>query len=197
MKKTKTSAPLILGLAYLLSLGIGYVWASESDNEQTLLSAFKKGNHVALMRHALAPGIGDPENFRLDDCATQRNLSQTGREQAVKIGARLQESGIVNADVFTSQWCRCRETAELLGLGPPEPLPIINSFFRDFEKKEVQTEALSTWLQNQSLERPLILVTHQVNITAFSGIFPDSGEIVLIRRNSDGRFEVVGSIRNN
>lgn len=199
MRKIKIGATLFLGLVYLFSLGIGSGWASDTDkeNEQKLLAEFGNGNHVALMRHALAPGIGDPENFRLDDCATQRNLSQTGKDQAVKIGARLKESGIVNADVFTSQWCRCLETAELLGFGPPEPLPALNSFFRDFEKKEVQTEALSSWLQSQSLERPLILVTHQVNITAFSGIFPDSGEIVLMRRNSDGRFEDVGSIRTN
>ena len=147
------------------------------------------------MRHALAPGSGDPENFRLDDCTTQRNLSQKGRDQAVRIGSRFKEAGIDDTDVYTSQWCRCRETAELLGLGPPAPLPALNSFFRNYERQEEQTEALSSWLESQSLDRPLILVTHQVNITAFSGIFPDSGEIVLMRRNADGQFEVTGSIR--
>jgi len=193
------SSSLIQGLVYLLLFTMGSGWASEAEknNAYTLLSEFGKGNHVALMRHARAPGVGDPENFRLGDCATQRNLSQTGREQAIKIGASLKEAGIGSAEVFTSEWCRCLETAELLGFGPPVPLPPLNSFFRNFEKKQEQTEALSAWLQEQPLTRPLILVTHQVNITAFSGIFPDSGEIVLMRRNPQGRFVVVGSIRTD
>lgn len=197
MRKTIFGSTLLLGLVFLLIIALGSGWASDADNEQQLLSAFKQGDHVALMRHALAPGIGDPENFQLEDCSTQRNLSQQGRDQAVKIGARLKEAGIVNADVFTSQWCRCLETAELLEFGPPVPLPALNSFFREYEKKQDQTEALSSWLENQPIARPLILVTHQVNITAFSGIYPDSGEIVLMRRNDDGRFGVVGSIRTN
>jgi phosphohistidine phosphatase SixA len=197
MRKTIFGSTLLLGLVFLLLIALGSGWASDADNEQQLLSAFKQGDHVALMRHALAPGIGDPENFQLEDCSTQRNLSQEGRDQAVKIGARLKEAGIVNADVFTSQWCRCLETAELLEFAPPVPLPALNSFFREYEKKQDQTEALSSWLENQPIARPLILVTHQVNITAFSGIYPDSGEIVLMRRNDDGRFNVVGSIRTN
>ena len=197
VRKIIIGTTLVLGLAYLLFFGMGSGWASAADNEQKLLAEFKKGNHVALMRHALAPGTGDPDNFRLDDCSTQRNLSQTGRDQAVKIGNRLKEAGIDSADVFTSQWCRCLETAELLGFGPPKPLPALNSFFRNFEKEEAQTEALLSWLQSQPLESPLILVTHQVNITAFSSIFPESGEIVLMRRTSDGSFGVVGSIRTN
>jgi phosphohistidine phosphatase SixA len=197
MRKTIFGSTLLLGLVFLLLIALGSGWASDADNEQQLLSAFKQGDHVALMRHALAPGIGDPENFQLEDCSTQRNLSQEGRDQALKIGARLKEAGIVNADVFTSQWCRCLETAELLEFGPPVPLPALNSFFREYEKKQDQTEALSSWLENQPIARPLILVTHQVNITAFSGVYPDSGEIVLMRRNDDGRFGVVGSIRTN
>lgn len=197
MRKTIFGSTLFLGLLFLLIIALGSGWASDADNEQQLLSAFKQGDHVALMRHALAPGIGDPENFQLEDCSTQRNLSQEGRDQALKIGARLKEAGIVNADVFTSQWCRCLETAELLEFGPPVPLPALNSFFREYEKKQDQTEALSSWLENQPIARPLILVTHQVNITAFSGVYPDSGEIVLMRRNDDGRFGVVGSIRTN
>ena len=172
-------------------------WASAADNydEQKLLADFRAGSHIALMRHALAPGTGDPENFSLDDCTTQRNLSNAGRDQAVKIGTRFKQAGINEAEVYTSQWCRCRETAELLGLGPPAPLPSLNSFFRNYEREEMQTEALREWLATQQLEKPLILVTHQVNITAFSGIFPDSGEVVLMRRNGGGRFQLAGSIR--
>lgn len=171
--------------------------AADKGDELKLLADFKRGNQIALMRHALAPGTGDPENFTMDDCTTQRNLSQAGRDQAIRIGNRLKQAGITDADVYTSQWCRCRETAELLGLGTPVPLPPLNSFFRNYERKGPQTEALQSWLAGQQLVRPLILVTHQVNITAFSTVYPASGEVVLMRRNADGRFEVTGSIRTD
>ena len=81
------------------------------------------------MRHATAPGTGDPAEFQLDDCATQRNLSAVGREQARATGARLRAAGITSAEVYSSQWCRCLETARLLGLGEVLELPALNSFF--------------------------------------------------------------------
>lgn len=188
---------LIIILAFLFTLIS--VWASAADNnkERRLLENFKAGNHIALLRHALAPGIGDPQDFRLDDCTTQRNLSSAGREQAVRIGSKLKQAGIVKADVYTSQWCRCLDTAELLGLGRPALLPALNSFFRDHGNKESHTEQLRKWLSQQQLARPLILVTHQVNITAFSTIYPESGEIVLMHRNDEGQFQVAGSIRTD
>ena len=111
-------------------------------------------------------------------------------------GVRISSAaGITVADVYTSEWCRCLETAELLGLGTPVPLPPLNSFFRNYDREGPQTEALHTWLAGQQLSRPLILVTHQVNITAFSAVYPASGEVVLMRRNADGQFEVTGSVR--
>ena len=189
--------PLWLALCAAVALLPVCVAAAEADEEAALLAALAQGEHVALMRHALAPGMGDPDDFSLDDCTTQRNLSSEGRNQAVRIGARFTQAGITEADVYTSQWCRCRETAELLGLGAPVPLPALNSFFSNFSRQAAQTEALAAWLAEQTLDRPLILVTHQVNITAFSGVFPGSGEVVLMRRNSGGGFEVAGSIRTN
>ncbi len=196
MKRVPPHTGLLAGaLLYLFFALISPSAAADRGAEQKLLAGFKSGNQVALMRHALAPGTGDPDNFRLGDCSTQRNLSPAGRNQAVKIGLRFQREGIVDADVYTSQWCRCMETAELLGLGNPVPLPPLNSFFRNYDNEEQQTEELRKWLATQKLEKPLILVTHQVNITAFSGIFPGSGEIVLMQRDADGRFAVAGSIR--
>lgn len=181
---------LVLMIA-LFSAGAG---AADDTEERRLFEDLKAGNHFVLLRHALAPGVGDPEDFKLDDCSTQRNLSSTGRDQAVKIGLKFKQAGISEADVYTSQWCRCLETADLLGLGTPETLPALNSFFRDYVRKDQQTETLRKWLAKQKLEKPLILVTHQVNITAFSTIYPESGEIVLMRRDGDGRFQVAGSI---
>ena len=197
MQRARTYSLLLGGvlLSIQVTLFSGWAAAADKDEEQKILADFKGGNQVALMRHALAPGTGDPENFKLGDCTTQRNLSQAGRDQALRIGIRFQQAGIIDAKVYTSQWCRCRETAELLGLGTPVQLPLLNSFFRNYESKEPQTGALQTWLAAQPLDKPLILVTHQVNITAFSSIYPASGEVVLMRRKADGRFEVAGSIR--
>ncbi|WP_300497950.1 histidine phosphatase family protein, partial [uncultured Methylophaga sp.] len=79
-------------------------------------------DQVIILRHALAPGVGDPEGFDLEECQTQRVLSSEGRQQAIEIGQKLRESGITEAEVFSSEWCRCLETAELLGFGPPQKL---------------------------------------------------------------------------
>lgn len=160
-----------------------------------ILRTLQSDNHFALIRHAIAPGIGDPEHFTLGDCSTQRNLSDAGREQAIKIGKRFQAHGITTARVFSSQWCRCLETAQLLGLGRVKELPQLNSFFRHFERKESQTQALSGWLARQEFTGPLVLVTHQVNITALTGIYPASGEIIIVHHSSPGTYTVVGRVK--
>lgn len=146
------------------------------------------------MRHALAPGTGDPSEFTIGDCNTQRNLSDQGREQAKRIGLRFRENGIHSAIVYSSQWCRCLETARLLDLGPVQELPIINSFFQRFERRESQTQALSEWINAQTLDTTLILVTHQVNISALTGVYPSSGEMVIISRSDDGAIDVKGTL---
>ena len=168
--------------------------ASDPPSEAQLWRALKTGAAIALMRHALAPGTGDPPNFVIDDCRTQRNLSNNGRKQATAIGNRFRSHGIRNAEVFTSEWCRCRETAKLLKFSKIRPLKMLNSFFQQFERAESQTEELKSWLIAHQSNKPTILVTHQVNITALTGIFPRSGEIIVVRRRADGRFAVLGSL---
>ncbi|HIK16487.1 MAG TPA: histidine phosphatase family protein [Leptolyngbyaceae cyanobacterium M33_DOE_097] len=83
--------------------------------------------YVAVMRHAIAPGTGDPGNFRLGDCQTQRNLSETGRQQARRLGQLLRDRQVPVTRVLSSQWCRCLETARLLDLGQVEPFPILTA----------------------------------------------------------------------
>jgi broad specificity phosphatase PhoE len=148
---------------------------------------------ILLMRHATAPGTGDPENFRLEDCATQRNLSEEGRSQARDTGAALREAGIVITHVATSQWCRCRDTARLLDLGPVEDWPSLNSFFSDRGTADAQTaDTLARLAALPQGARP-ILITHQVNITALTGIVPRSGEIIVAELR-DGALTVTGRI---
>lgn len=149
--------------------------------------ALSEPNTVALMRHALAPGTGDPSRFRLDDCATQRNLDDRGRAQARAIGAAIRASGVQIDRVLTSQWCRCRETAELLDLGPVIELPALNSFFQDRSTADEQTRALRALLADLDSDETVMIVTHQVNITALTNKGVGSGEVFLLDITDDVR----------
>ena len=157
-------------------------------------AALARPGAVAVMRHALAPGTGDPADFTLGDCRTQRNLDARGRAQARAIGAAFRARGIAVDGVYTSRWCRCRETADLLDLGPPEALPALDSFFRDRSTRDAQTRALRTFLAGRPADARLVLVTHSVNIRALTGRGVRSGEIVVLQRVGDG-VEVRGGIR--
>ncbi|MBE9110909.1 histidine phosphatase family protein [Nodosilinea sp. LEGE 07298] len=148
--------------------------------------------YVVLLRHAIAPGTGDPASFRLDDCATQRNLSAAGRSQAQQIGAAFRQRDISVVQVLSSQWCRCLETAELMALGPVEPYPPLNSFFRDRSTATQQTSQVQAYVRNQPNRGVLVMVTHQVNITALTGILPGSGQAVVVALNDEGELAQVG-----
>jgi len=154
-----------------------------------------KPGRVLLLRHALAPGNGDPPGFRLDDCTTQRNLDATGRAQAVALGARLARSGVVKARVYSSQWCRCMETARLLGLGPVTPLPQLNSFYPTPQEREARIARLRAFLAAQPTDGPpLILVTHQFTIAELSGGGTPSGGGSVFRLDGSGEPRLLGHI---
>jgi broad specificity phosphatase PhoE len=159
----------------------------------TDLSLLRQPGYFALVRHARAPGTGDPKNFQLDRCETQRNLSAEGRRQAKKLGERLRAAAGQKLPVFTSQWCRARETAKLLGLNEPADLPVLNSFFGKPGEEDSQTEALKKWINEA--QGPALLVTHQVNITALTGVFPQEGEVILLEKEKTGAHSVVARIR--
>jgi phosphohistidine phosphatase SixA len=149
--------------------------ASVAVAADTPVDRLKSGD-VLLLRHALAPGTGDPPNFRVEDCSTQRNLNDAGRQQAKGIGNWLRQRGIEQARVYSSQWCRCLETAELMGLGEVTPLPALNSFFQDRSAKPSRIAALRDFLDAQrGQDTPLVLVTHQVTVSAMTGLFTSSG----------------------
>ena len=152
----------------------------------SILRQSKGNSHAILFRHAIAPGGGDPPQFQLNDCSTQRNLSEEGRKQAVKIGQELKRRKIPIAKVLSSQWCRCLETARLMELGEVQAYPPLNSFFSDRSRTTEQTTQLRSFLLQNHQERGVtILVTHQVNITALTDIFPQSGEGVVVEVDRD------------
>lgn len=134
--------------------------------------------HVLLMRHAITePGVGDPPGYRLEDCATQRNLSAEGREQARRVGAALRAAGLTVGEVRSSAWCRCRDTARL-AFGRHGVWPALNSFFDAYERAPERTAELRAFVAAHAGGPPPMLVTHQVNISAASGLPVAMGQIV-------------------
>jgi len=183
-----------LWLCVLLSLSVQITLNSAKSDDTDLWNSLKSGDHFVLIRHALAPGFGDPGTVDLNDCSTQRNLSDEGRDQARNIGNLFRNNGISKASVITSQWCRCRETADLLGLGTVIDMTALNSFFQRSQNRAPQLREFEQWLRIADLSIPTVLVTHQVFITAVTDYVPSSGEMVFVRRNASNDLRVVGTI---
>ncbi len=148
------------------------------------------GQHILLMRHADAPGFSDPAGHRLDQCSTQRNLGEFGKKQAERTGQWLSQQGIESAKVFSSPWCRCIDTATLLKKGPVTIDPALGSFFENMSQANQKTEALRQLVQKslkQFPKTPIIMVSHHVNIEAFTGVVLGSGDMVLVKIGPNGK----------
>lgn len=183
--KSSALAPLLL---------LAFASPVTTDDTEALWRLLQGGGQVVLARHAATePGVGDPPGFRLNDCATQRNLSELGREEARRIGAAFRASGVPIGRVLSSRWCRCLETARL-AFGTVEPWPPLDSFFNDRSRELEQTQAV----RRRAGERPptgnLILVTHRVNISALTGLLPAPGEMIILTPQGGGNFRVAGRL---
>ncbi|WP_111497542.1 histidine phosphatase family protein [Marinobacter bohaiensis] len=151
-------------------------WADEAGAWQAL----RDGEAVLILRHALAPGIGDPDHFDVNDCSTQRNLNDVGRQQARDWGRFLAQQGVDQARVFSSAWCRCRETAELMDLGAVSTMASLNSFFGGQGNRSEQTAATIDNVNALPSGVPVVMVSHQVNISALTGSYTSSGEGLIL-----------------
>jgi phosphohistidine phosphatase SixA len=161
---------------------------------QAAWTALRQGGSVALMRHAEAPGgAGDPAGFKLDDCATQRNLSATGRAQASAAGAMLKAQGVSLAKILASPWCRCVETARLMELGPVQVADAFSNAFVLHQRRDALKEGaraiIDAWTSGT-----LLVVTHGANIQALTGDNPASGEIIVVAPRSGASLRVIGRI---
>jgi len=166
-----------------------------AQDTASLWAALAGGGHVALMRHALAPGIGDPAEFQINDCATQRNLNDEGRAQARRTGDAFRRNGVVVGRLLSSEWCRCLETAALMKLAKVESFAGLNSFFEGQYDEDDQTRAVRDLVSRLDPKgRSLVMVTHQVNISALTGGGAQSGAIVVLKLGGPGGFEVRGTI---
>lgn len=173
----------------LLAILLGFCAAADvaGADDTAAWAALRAGRHVALMRHTDAPGgAGDPPGFRLDDCATQRNLSARGRADAARIGARLRSEGIAVERILSSPWCRCMDTATLLKLGPVEAEPTFGNVVVLSDQRATLTAGARAVIDKWTGRGILLVVTHGANIFALTGISPASGEIVVVRSGSGG-----------
>lgn len=182
--------------AWIVYLAGGQVGGQSWAAEFVPLAEVAKPGRLLILRHANAPGTGDPANFNLNDCSTQRNLDQSGRAQARALGQRLMLAGVKGATVYSSQWCRCLDTARLLDLGAVQPLPALNSFYPRPEQREPRLESLRTFLAGLPAQGPpVVLVTHQYTINAFTNAGTASGGGSLFELNGSGAPRLLGAIK--
>lgn len=176
--------------AVLLALPLG----GRASADAAVWELLRGGGHVVMLRHgATDPGVGDPPGFRLDDCATQRNLNDTGRRDARRIGAAFRTRAIPVTGVLSSRWCRCLETARL-AFGAAEPWAPLDSQFHDRSRAEEQGRAVRARAGERPRDGNLVMVTHGANIAAWTGVTVAQGEMVVLAPEGEGRFRVAGRI---
>ena len=150
--------------------------------------------NVVFMRHALAPGTGDPGHFNINDCSTQRNLDERGRKQARDIGFYLKAQNIAFSEILSSQWCRCIDTVKEMDIGGWQEFFGLNSFFNGHVDKAEVLRRLNDKLATLEETDLVLMVTHQVVITATTGIFPASGEMIAYNTRT-GQFSRIPLIK--
>ena len=168
-----------------------FLLAATQLSHAGLKEDLETGSYVLMMRHADAPGYSDPDGYNLSDCSTQRNLGEAGKTQARMIGQWLSSQGITSAQVYSSPWCRCKDTGTLLNKGVVTVEPSLGSFFENRGNRQEQTRLTQikiAQLLKNSPRKPVIMVTHQVNIQAFAGQSVSSGSMVLVKVNQSGQY---------
>jgi len=168
--------------------------STNSNSEENLINSLKEGGKLIFIRHAIAPGGGDPDNFKLNDCSTQRNLNQDGIEQSKRIGFFFKENKIPIDKVLSSEWCRCRDTAKY-AFKNFKTFDALNSFYSlKFKKnKDKQISDLKKYISRWNAKKNLVFVTHYVVILEMLDMAPSSGEIIV----SDKNLNIIGSVETN
>ena len=162
-------------------------------SDDKILNSLKEGKKLIFIRHAIAPGNGDPNNFDISDCSTQRNLDINGIKQSKKIGLFFKNNKIKIDKVLSSQWCRCKDTAKY-AFKNFETFDALNSFYDErFSKNETkQINDLKKYVKKWNSDKNLVLVTHFVVISSILNTVSSSGEIII----SDKNFNIIGSVSN-
>jgi len=177
-------------IKFIIIILISLTSSIKAEIDKDILASLKEGNKLIFIRHAYAPGGGDPDNFDINDCNTQRNLSESGRQQAKNISNFFIENQINFKKVYSSEWCRCKETAKI-AFGNFETKNFLNSFFsQKFAKnRKKQMNDLNNFVDNYKDDGNLVFVTHYVVISEALNYAPSSGEIVV----ADKKFNKISS----
>lgn len=177
----------------LLALVAALAWAPFALADDALWALLKGGGQVVVIRHALTtPGVGDPEGMKLDDCSTQRNLSDAGRAHARQLGEAFRQRGIAVGQLLSSPWCRSIETAKLAFGKTPEVTPALGNLFGRSEESGRQLAVLRPLAGQKPASGNTVMVSHGSTIYALTGISPDTGEMVVLTPQGGGRFKVAG-----
>ena len=178
-------------LNYIIIIIISFIFSNKVFSNSEILKSLDEGGKIIFIRHAIAPGGGDPENFNINDCSTQRNLSIDGINQSKLIGKFFIKNKIKIDKVLSSQWCRCKDTAKY-AFNEYNTFSALNSFYSSkFAKNEKrQIQELKNYIKSWESKKNLILVTHYVVISSMLDIGVNSGEIIISNKN----FEIIGSI---
>jgi broad specificity phosphatase PhoE len=171
------------------------VWLpTPATASEALWALLKDGGQVVLLRHTITTtGVGDPDGFRVEDCASQRNLTEQGREDARRLGAAFRARGVPVGRVLSSRFCRCLETARL-AFGKAEAYPPLDNLFHDRGREPERAGAIRALAAQRPDDGNLVLVTHGINIQAAVGLQPAPGEMIVVTPRGDGRYEVRGRI---
>lgn len=182
-------------LAFCLLIAMGHPMKGAATDGEAAWSALRRGGFVALMRHADAPGgAGDPPGFKLEDCTTQRNLSEKGQADARAVGTRLKAEGIVIGRLLSSPWCRCLDTARLLEIGPVEIEPTFSNAFVLRDRRRALTDGARAIVASWTGPGTLLVVTHGANIQALTGYSPAPGELVVVATGPGAVLRRIGTI---
>ena len=178
-------------LRFFIIIFISLTTSIKADLNKNLINQLENGGKLIFIRHAYAPGIGDPNNFNLNDCSTQRNLNSIGRKQAKDIGEFFRENKIKIYKILSSEWCRCKETADI-AFKNYSTNSFLNSFYSSkyVKNKDKQVVALNNYVKKFKSDKNLIFVTHYVLISEVLNYGPSSGEIVV----SDKNFNILGTV---
>ena len=172
-------------------LALAWPWAAHAD--EALWSLLKNGGRVVLMRHAITtPGVGDPPGFRLDDCSTQRNLTDQGRQDAHRVGAAFRQRGVAIERVLASPWCRCVETANL-AFGTSEVSTALSNLFTHPHNRDQQVREMRE-LINLPHKGNRVFVSHGATILALTGVSLGTAEMLVVTPEREGRFVVNGRL---
>ena len=161
--------------------------------DDALWTLLKGGGQVVMIRHATAPGVYDPPGMRLDDCATQRNLDDVGKDEARRIGAAFRTRGIPVGKVLSSRWCRCMDTAQL-AFGRVENWEPVDGAAPGSALEARRTAEVRRFVGTPFTGDNVVLVTHNFNIRALTGLSTASGEMVVITPRGNDTFEIAGRI---